>query len=583
MRLILSVAVFAFSAAYVVAEETQVITSEVSEGWKFSTGDDKQWSDPAFDDSGWEPIDVGAPWEEQGHKDYNGYGWYRLSLRLPAKFRDNPDFKEFGTLILSLGKIDDVDQTWWNGALIGQTGHMPENYGTSWSTDRTYKVSAESLSWDADNVLAVRVYDGASDGGMYEGPYSLRVASWQDLVEISFDEGSNGIFIQQKGLPFSTSISNDTPHQLTGHLRWTIETDEGEQLSTETNVLTLPARGEQKATCKFSPTVPGFYRVKCEFQRETGEEVSTASMILGYQPEEITTELTRADDFDQFWKETRQALASIAPQYQLMPKPELDSATHEVYEVAMHSLGDVRVRGWYERPKADGPVPALLRVPGYSQNMQPSGTSDPIAVFSFNVRGHGNSQQDVSGTPEDFWTRGLDDKQGYYYQGAYADCVRAVDFLASRDEVDRSRIAVTGGSQGGGLSLVTAGLDDRISLCAPYIPFLCNWDRYFKTSDWPEINTWVKSQPHRSWEKMLHTLSYFDALNFTDRIRCPVFLGLGLQDDVCPPVTIFAVYNKLEAPKDFRVYPHAGHWVDAPYYEERRDWIVKHFEIQTTD
>jgi cephalosporin-C deacetylase-like acetyl esterase len=158
--------------------------------------------------------------------------------------------------------------------------------------------------------------------------------------------------------------------------------------------------------------------------------------------------------------------------------------------------------------------------------------------------------------------------------------VRAVDFLASRPEVDRDRIAVTGGSQGGGLSLATAALDSRISLCAPDIPFLCDWVRYFKTSDWPEMNEWVKAKPHRSWEKTLRTLSYFDALNLADRIRCPVFVGLGLQDQVCPAATIFAVYNRLPVSKEYRVYPKAGHWVEAAHARDRQQWMLDNYRSQ---
>lgn len=328
------------------------------------------------------------------------------------------------------------------------------------------------------------------------------------------------------------------------------------------------------------PSVPGFYRISCTFRDNQGEGIQvSAERTVGYRPEEIQSPLTKQDDFDDFWRQTLNELADVAPEFVATRRQQFDSPTHGVYEVTMRSLGGVRVGGWYEKPRVTthAPYPALLRVPGYGSDMRPSGISEPFAVFSFNVRGHGNSQADVSGTPEDFWIRGLDHKEGYYYQGAYADCVRAVDFLASRPEVDVDRIAVTGGSQGGGLSLVTAALDPRISLCAPDIPFLCDWVRYFKTSDWPEMNEWVKAKPERSWEKTLRTLSYFDTLNLADRIRCPVFLGLGLQDEVCPAATIFSVYNRLTRLKEYRVYPEAKHWVEAVHAQEQQRWMMDHF------
>jgi cephalosporin-C deacetylase-like acetyl esterase len=205
-----------------------------------------------------------------------------------------------------------------------------------------------------------------------------------------------------------------------------------------------------------------------------------------------------------------------------------------------------------------------------------------MAILSFNVRGHGNSQEDVKGIPQNLWVRGLGDKDGYFYQGAYADCVRAVDFLVSRPEVDANRIGITGGSQGGGLSLATAALDPRIRLCAPDIPFLCDWRRYFRTTlmtdQWSEVDAWIKADGSRSLETTLRTMSYFDTLNLVDRIRCPVFMGVGLQDDVCPPATIFAVYNRITSSKEVRVYPEAQHWVGAPHDQERYRWIRERFD-----
>jgi len=251
-----------------------------------------------------------------------------------------------------------------------------------------------------------------------------------------------------------------------------------------------------------------------------------------------------------------------------------------VYEVSMRSFGNIRVRGWYEVPKSKGPHPVILRVPGYGGNMKPIARFKDMVVFSFNPRGHGNSQEDIKGNPSNYWIRGLDNKEGYYYQGAYLDCVRAVDFLCSRKEVDPKRIAVEGGSQGGGLSISTAALDSRISLCAPYIPFLTNWELYFKTSHWPEMDEWIEAKELRTWQSTLKTLSYFDTMNMAPRIECPVFMGVGLQDAICPPVTCFAVYNRVKGKKEYRVYPNAKHHVDKAHHQLVFNWMRKHFGLK---
>jgi cephalosporin-C deacetylase-like acetyl esterase len=158
---------------------------------------------------------------------------------------------------------------------------------------------------------------------------------------------------------------------------------------------------------------------------------------------------------------------------------------------------------------------------------------------------------------------GLENKQGYFYQGAYMDCVRAVDYLCSRDDVDQQRIAAWGGSQGGGLSLATAALDQRVDFCAADIPFLCDWVRYFQLTKWPEVDAWVEADDMRSWSRTLQTLSYFDTLNLADQIRCPTVLRIGLNDEICPPETIFSVYNRITARKSHLVSPDKGHGLGA--------------------
>lgn len=164
---------------------------------------------------------------------------------------------------------------------------------------------------------------------------------------------------------------------------------------------------------------------------------------------------------------------------------------------------------------------------------------------------------------------------GRFVRATLADCVRAVDFVAAQPEVDAARIAVTGASQGGGLSLSTAALDKRISFCAPDIPFMCDYVKYFKASKWPEMDRWIAAAPHRSWDSMLQTISYFDTLNMADKITCPVFMSAGLQDGVCPPATVFSTYNRLAGPKEYVIYPDVGHSVNAVHNERRQAWLLE--------
>jgi cephalosporin-C deacetylase-like acetyl esterase len=117
--------------------------------------------------------------------------------------------------------------------------------------------------------------------------------------------------------------------------------------------------------------------------------------------------------------------------------------------------------------------------------MQPIAWINDMVVLSLNIRGHGNSQDDISGKNLEFLVTGANKPQEYFYRGAFMDCIRGLDFLATQSEVDTQRMGITGGSQGGMLSLATAALDSRVMLCAPDIPFVIDSFRAFDTTEWP--------------------------------------------------------------------------------------------------
>ena len=412
-----------------------------------------------------------------------------------------------------------------------------------------------------------------------------------DGIKLRIDTGSfaDGIFPHGKKAEIGVSLENHMKVEAKLKIDWQLTTDEKQLVGSHLEQRTLAVGEKTRTTLERKFEHPGFYWVTVTCSWEGGE--ASHSMQVGYAPEKLRPPLTAQTDLRAFWDHSLAELAKVKPRYKVVPQPTKVDDPVKVYEVEMRSLGNVRVRGWYEVPKKPGPHPVLMRVPGYGQNMRPVGRfkntraamplgRQDMIVFSFNVRGHGNSQEDVKGKPGNYWIRGLDDKEGYYYQGAYMDCIRAVDFLCSRKEVDRKRIAVKGSSQGGGLSFVTAALDQRVSLCVPDIPFLANWEKYFKTTHWPEMNKWIDAKESRTWKSTLETLSYFDAMNLAPWINCPVFMGVGLQDGICPPATNFAPYNYTKGPKEYRVYPQAKHGVGSVHHRLAFDWIRKKFGLE---
>ena len=380
---------------------------------------------------------------------------------------------------------------------------------------------------------------------------------------------------------FTAELRNSSREQLRGELRWVMETVAFEPIVIDPVEVELGPRETKVFEYELAMKTPGFVLMRCEVIEEGGREVAKEKRI-GCEPTEVLSELTREKDFDEFWAASLEELAAVSPEFELIEVSADRAGSVKLYEVVMRSLGGVRVRGWLQVPEGEGPFPALLRVPGYTMNMQPVADTGGAVVLSFNIRGHGGSTQDVPGTPKDFWVRGLDAKETYYYRGAYLDCVRAVDYLCSREDVDEERIIVWGASQGGGLAFATAALDGRVDLCVSDIPWLCDWKNYLTLAgknDDEEIQAWLSAKESRTPESTLRTLSYFDTMNMADKIQCPTLMGVGLQDSICPPATSFATFNRITAERDYRIYEKSGHGLSAEHYE----WIFAELAARIGD
>jgi sialate O-acetylesterase len=146
--------------------ETEKLVLDLSGRWKFSLGDDQRWKDEKFDDKNWEKIYVPSSWENQGFHGYDGFAWYRNSFKLTSDLKDKD-------IYLVLGYVDDVDQTFINGNLIGLSGGFPPNYRTAFNAFRKYYIPKEFLNKDADNIISVRVFDAELDGGILSGKIGL--------------------------------------------------------------------------------------------------------------------------------------------------------------------------------------------------------------------------------------------------------------------------------------------------------------------------------------------------------------------------------------------------------------------------
>ena len=289
--------------------------------------------------------------------------------------------------------------------------------------------------------------------------------------------------------------------------------------------------------------------------------------MSGSTAADYVTKVRKPNDIDRFWEDVLAQTAAIPLDPELIHDPLRSSAEVDVFRVSYTSLDRVRIAGWYARPRErEGILPGLLQVPGYS--MEPPipkvWAAKGYAAFSVAPRGKlGSNRQFNPGYPG-LLTYGIVDRNTYSYRGFYMDACRGVDFLLTQDEVDRSRIGVTGHSQGGGLSVVTAALRPEIKAATAGAPFLCGiMDAMELTDSYPyqEIADYLRLNSERR-PRVEETLAYFDGINLAHRITCPIIVSVGLQDSTCPPETGYAMFDAIGS-ADKRMYAYDGHGHDA--------------------
>ena len=291
-------------------------------------------------------------------------------------------------------------------------------------------------------------------------------------------------------------------------------------------------------------------------------------------------------DFDDFWRET----LSEARQHDLYAEfaPfDCGLETVSVYDVTFAGFGGAPIKAWYMRPRqADAPLPAVVEYIGYGggRGFPHEWLAFPSAGFAYLVmdtRGQGSvwRRGDTPDMPNGvnpagpgFMTQGIHDPRTYYYRRLYTDAARAVDAISSRDDVDAARIAVTGISQGGGLSISTAGLHDSVAVCMPDVPFLLDFRRAVDitpTTPYIEIANYLKT--HRDKVDLVFgNLGYFDGVNFAARMRARAWFSVGIMDTVCPASTVFAAYNHVPGEKDITEYHFNDHEGGGAHHQQAK-------------
>lgn len=331
----------------------------------------------------------------------------------------------------------------------------------------------------------------------------------------------------------------------------------------------LPSEG---LTVSGSMKEPGFLRciVTVEVDGKSYRGLGTA----GFDPEAIQPTTEAPVDFDAFWKTSKDLLSRVPMEAQRTLLPEYCTPGVDVYQVSLQNVSvdedsSSRIYGILCEPRAEGKFPALLAVPGAGvrayHGLLEMAEKD---IITFQIGIHGlpvNLDSKVydalgKGALNGYPTYNLDARDHFYYRRVYLGCVRANDYLVTLPRWNRKVLAVTGGSQGGALAIVTAALDPRVNALAAYYPALCDLTGYLygRAGGWPHMFRTAGKGSNRTQEK-IETCKYYDVVNFARRLKVPGIYSWGFNDETCPPTSMYSAYNVISAPKELVLALETGH------------------------
>lgn len=345
--------------------------------------------------------------------------------------------------------------------------------------------------------------------------------------------------------------------------------------SEKKSAVTLP-KGETTLTASMSQ--PGFLRCKvwAHVDGRTYEGLATAA----YAPEQLQPTSQLPSDFMDYWQQTLTEARKVPLDLRMKPLPDRCTSTDKVYEVSFNTkAGGHRFYGILSIPKAEGRYPAILRVPGAGIRPYTGDTyTAPGRCITLEVGIHGipvtleqSTYDALWGALDNYWTFRRESRDAMYYHRVIVGALRAVDVICSLPQYNGQALAVTGSSQGGALSIITAALDARVTCLAAVHPALCDHEAYFakRACGWPHYyKTYGEPTPAER-----ETLRYYDTAHFARFVKQTGWYSWGYNDEVCPPTSIYAAYNVIPGPKELQLYLQTGHYWYQEQWDTWQEWV----------
>lgn len=297
-------------------------------------------------------------------------------------------------------------------------------------------------------------------------------------------------------------------------------------------------------------------------------------------------------DFDKYWDESIAEMKAVDPQIEIIPA-SFKSPVADCFDMYYTGVNGARIYAKLCKPKnITGKCPAIVAFHGYNGSSSAWGAYIPWAASGFIVaamdcRGQAGKSQDVGGnmgkTTIGHIIRGLNDEdpKKMMFRDMFLDTAQLAGIIMDMDDVDESKVAAMGGSQGGALTIACAALEPRITKAAPSFPFLCDYKRVWEMDmaerAYAELKTYFRENDprHEREDEIFTRLGYIDLQFLAPRIKADVKMFTGLMDNVCPPSTQFAAYNKMTCKKDVVIYPDFGHEGLPDSWEITYEWFLE--------
>ena len=417
-----------------------------------------------------------------------------------------------------------------------------------------------------------------------------------DLVDfkLSVPVTENWVFTDRPAI--TIHVENPNPVAVTADVKVRIDTDLKKTLVTIEKSVAVPASEAIDIPVTTEENLePGFYKAACFVNKK-----SARNFVFGINPTEIVSAPDKQEDFDEFWDDAKAQLYAIELNATLYEIPKKSSAKCKVYMVEIPSVPDgpegdpVIVRGYYLEPQDGQPHPVIMHFMGYDTMGTfvscPSANGGDYAEFYLSHRGQyinrapadkrgDGLEMDFTNIYGDWFAFNFGDRDGYYYRGAFMDCVQAVRFMATRETSDMENLFAEGASQGGALTYAAAALSDYpFAAIAPCVAFLGDYPDYFRIVSWPGDTAKAGAKKAGLTDEQMYAfLSYFDTKNLATRISCPVIASSNLQDGTCPPHTNLAPYNNLlSTDKEIHFYPELQHVIPSNWPSKTNAFFKAH-------